>query len=443
MPFQIFSRICRWYPLLLRQKAVQLAGGCSSRQTESRGALDKGRCSSYRTGASSAVRRSYRFIALVLVGSLLFLAFDSIFALLPSFAAEEIAFRYAIFEESLSVKDLRTYAETQKASSTLKQLLGFLAPEERAAVQEVLQVKLPLNVVTVDKVLDTELGKKILSKVAKVTKRRDKAGVQALRAASILSTISPNGLSVVSFLEAYPSQRITINVGQVPELISFMFGNQSPSNSVNVSSSQKLFTDNLSSAPWWQLAVKYQNIDTKSKQYYGCLFGDSISSGLGNTLGEQTYNFALPGMSTVSLVEQLKTLIPANVKCQKAIIAIGTNDALYGTSNTLFVNKIAETISLSQSLGAKQVILIPAFYSTVAASQNPNLAGTIPRVEEINALIHQVAATENVPIEASGIQALFKDRALKENLTIDGLHLNPAGIDIYRQALLKILSSTP
>jgi len=444
MPFQIFSRICRWYRLLLRQKAIQLAGGFSSRQTEPRDALHKGRCSSHRTVARSAVRRSYRFIALVLAGLLLFLAFGSIFTLTPSFAAEEIAFRYAIFEESLSVKDLRTYAETQKASSTLKQLLGFLAPEERAAVQEVLQVKLPLNVVTVDKVLDTELGKKILSKVAKVTKRRDKAGVQALRAASILSTISPNGLSVVSFLEAYPSQRITINVGQVPELISFMFGNQSPSNSVkSVSSSQKLFTDNLSSAPWWQLAVKYQNIDTKSKQYYGCLFGDSISSGLGNTLGEQTYNFALPGMSTVSLVEQLKTLIPANVKCQKAIIAIGTNDALYGTSNTLFVNKMAETISLSQSLGAKQVILIPAFYSTVAASQNPNLAGTIPRVEEINALIHQVAATENVPIEASGIQALFKDRALKENLTIDGLHLNPAGIDIYRQALLKILSSTP
>ena len=402
----------------------------------------------YRWGCLSLTKlvckvRICRFIALVLTGLILFLALDSIFSLAPSFAAEDIAFRYAIFEESLSVEDLRTYAETQKASSTLKQLLGFLSPEERGAVQQVLQIKLPLNVVTVDKVLDTELGKKILSQVAKITKRRDNAGVQALRGASILSTISQNGLSVVSFLEAYPSQRITINVAQVSELTSFIMGNQSPSNSVNVSSSQKLFNDNLSSAPWWQLAVKYQNIDTKSKQYSGCLFGDSISSGLGNTLGEQTYNFALPGMSTVSLVEQLKTLAPADVKCQKAIIAIGTNDALYRTSDAMFVNKMAETISLAQSLRAKQVILIPAFYSTVAASQNPNLAGTIPRVEEINALIRQVAATHNVPIEASGIQALFKDRALKENLTFDGVHLNPAGIEIYRQALLNILNATP
>jgi hypothetical protein len=45
----------------------------------------------------------------------------------------------------------------------------------------------------------------------------------------------------------------------------------------------------------------------------------------------------------------------------KAIIAIGTNDALYGTSNALFIKKMEETIALVQSLGATQVILIPAF----------------------------------------------------------------------------------
>ncbi|MBV8886488.1 MAG: alpha/beta hydrolase, partial [Chroococcidiopsidaceae cyanobacterium CP_BM_RX_35] len=377
-----------------------------------------------------------------------------IFTAPPNFAAEEIAFRYSIFEESLPVKDLRTYAETQKASSTLKQLLGFLSPEERVAVQQILQVKLPLNIVTLDKVLDTGLGKKILSKATEVNKRRDYAGVQALRAASILGTITPGGgLSVISLLEAYPSQRITIDVGQVPELIAFIFGGQNSNdraksvrqseggNRPTATSSQQLFNNNLSSAPWWQLAVTYQDIDTQTKQYSGCLFGDSISSGLGNTLGMQTYNFALPGMSTVSLVEQLKTLNSAKVKCQKAIIAIGTNDALYGTSDALFVKKMNETITLVQSLGAKQVVLIPAFYSTVAASQNPILAGPIPRVEEINALIRQVAATGNVPVAASGIQPLFKDRALKENLTVDGVHLNAAGIEIYRQVLLKIFDT--
>ncbi len=372
--------------------------------------------------------------------TLLLLVCDSIFTLSPSLAAEKITFRYAFFEESLPVKDLRTYAETRKASSALQELLGYVGSEGQAGLQGLLQIKLPLNVATVNKVLDTELGEKVLSEFSQVTKRRDKAGVLALRGASILGTNSPDGLSLVSFLEAYPSKRLVIDLTQVPELIGFVLGSQSQASS---SATQKAFSDNLSSAPWWQLAVKYQNIDTQDKQYNGCLFGDSISSGLGNTLGKQNYNFAIPGISTVSLVEQLKTLAPLNLKCQKAIIAVGANDALYGTSDDVFVKKMTETISLVRSLGTKQIVLIPAFYSTVAASQNPRLAGTFPKVEAVNALIRQVADTENVPIESSGVQALYQNQALKENLTVDGVHLNAAGIEVYKQALLKILSSTP
>lgn len=373
-------------------------------------------------------------------GALLVLALKSSFSSDPSYAAEEVAFRYEPFEETLSVKDLQTYAQTQKASSELKSFLSLLGSEKQQALQTFLQIKLPLNVVTLDKLLDQEVGKKTLAEAAKVTIRRDNAGSQALRAAFILGSLSQEGLGLVSFLEAYPSQKITIDVLQAPKLLHFLFGNQFQVKNLGNSSQQPL-TDELNSEPWWQLAVQYQDIDTQNKQYSGCLFGDSISSGVGNTLGGQTYNFALPSLSTTSLVEQLKTLIPANVKCQKAIIAIGTNDALYGTRNGLIAKKTMETIALVQSLGATTVTLIPAFYSTVAASQQPVLAGTNSRVDEINALLRQVATTEKVTVEAEDIQPLFKNRALKENLTIDGVHLNAKGIKIYRQALLKILNS--
>ncbi len=189
-------------------------------------------------------------------------------------------------------------------------------------------------------------------------------------------------------------------------------------------------------------AVEYQ-IDISGKQYYGCIFGDSISAGVGNTFGDNTYNFAVGGLSSTSLVEQLKKLVPTNVKCQTAVIAIGTNDAAYGTSDVQFIQNMEESISLVQSMGAKRVVLIPAFYSTVAASYNPRLAGTTTRVEEINALIRRVAAIDNVPVEAGGIQPLFDDRALKEDLTKDGVHLNAKGVEIYKKALLKILNYTP
>ncbi|MBE9094269.1 hypothetical protein [Tychonema sp. LEGE 07203] len=94
-----------------------------------------------------------------------------------------------------------------------------------------------------------------------------------------------------------------------------------------------------------------------------------------------------------------------------------------------------------RSLGSKQIILIPAFYSTLAASHNPKFAGTIARVDEINVLINKVAAEENITVESSGIQALFKDKALNSDLTIDGVHLNAKGLDIYRKVLLNILNS--
>ena len=204
----------------------------------------------------------------------------------------------------------------------------------------------------------------------------------------------------------------------------------------------ELPTDTLSSKSWWQDQVKYQAIITHNKQYDVCLFGDSISSGLGNTLGNNTFNFALSGMSSISLVEQLKRLTAAKVGCNQAIIAIGTNDADYRTMDNQFIKNMKQIIATVKQMGANRVVLIPAFYSTFEASQNPSMAGTIENVEEINALIRQVAVSEKVVISQEEIQPLFKGQALNENLTTDGVHLNADGKKIYRQALLKIIGSS-
>lgn len=199
-------------------------------------------------------------------------------------------------------------------------------------------------------------------------------------------------------------------------------------------------TDTLSSQPGWQDEVKYQAFVTQNRQYDTCLFGDSISSGLDNTLGDRTFNFALSGMSTISEIEQLKALTPVKVRCHQAIIALGTNDAAYRTMNDQFIKNMQQIISTVRQMGANRIILLPAFYSTVAASHDVSMAGTIERVEEINRLIRQVAVTEKVLISAAGIQSLYDGQALKENLTTDGVHLNADGRKSYRDALLKIQS---
>lgn len=370
-------------------------------------------------------------ISLIVLGCLLLLIVDGILFSSPSLAAEEIVVRYGILEQSLPVIDLQNYAEKKVVSSSLRDFLRFLDGKEQKKVHESLQVKLSLDIVALDKSLDTEIGQQFLSTIAPMIARRDDAGSLALRAAIILGASSSDGLGIISLLKAYPSKRIVINLPEALDVLSKA--------SFLASSDSMPPKDNLSSTIVWQLEVQYQVIATQNKQYQGCLFGDSITAELGTSLGDKNFNFALNGLSAISLVEQLQLLIPAQVKCDKAVIAIGGNDAWYGVSDELFVEKLKKAIALVRSLGTQQVFLIPAFYSTVAASLDPNLAAPLQRVEEINDLINQVAATEKIPVAAQGIQALYENNVLKDNLTTDGDHLNAAGLEIYRQALFNLL----
>ncbi len=370
-------------------------------------------------------------LLLCLSSCVVFSAIDSVLDSSPSSAAEQIIVRYGLFEQSLPVADLRKYAEKQQASSALKSFLHYINPKQQKMLQEALQIKMSLDIAALDKLLDTRLSRQLLFAASKGLARRDKAGVPALRSAVILGAKSKEGLGIISFLEAYPSNNLVVDLPAALEILSRA--------NLYTGSPNKQSQDNLSSTLLWQQQVQYQTFATTRKQYSGCLFGDSISAELGNTLGNGTFNFALNGLSAVSLVEQLKLLAPANVKCQKAIIAVGGNDALYGLSKEQFSQKLVEVIALTRKLGTQEIFLIPAFYSTVAASQDPTVSAPLAKVEEINAVMNQVAATEKVPVESEGVQPLYENHVLKDNLTSDGDHLNAEGLKIYRQAIFKIL----
>ncbi|WP_230966342.1 alpha/beta hydrolase [Nostoc sp. NZL] len=353
--------------------------------------------------------------------------------LLPSLAAEKVTVRYGLFEQSIPVADIRNYDKTQKASADLQSFLDYLSAKEKQKFQDALQVKMSLNIVALDKLLNTGMGKQILSFASQAIARRDQASIPALRSAIIIGARSPEGLGLISFLEAYPSNQLVVDVSKISKLVGL-----ANSSSSSADAPPK---DNVSSSPLGRIALQYQTLAAQDKQFSGCLFGDSISAGLGNTLGEGTFNFGLNGLSTISLLEQLKSLIPTKIKCEKAIIAVGGNDAWYGISDELFTKNLQEAIALIRTMGNKEIFLIPAFYSTVAASSDPTVAAPFSRVEQINALINQVAEIEKVPVAAAGLAPLYENNALKENLTSDGDHLNAEGLKIYRQALLQILEN--
>jgi hypothetical protein len=148
--------------------------------------------------------------------------------------------------------------------------------------------------------------------------------------------------------------------------------------------------DTLNDQDGWIAKVKTLAANNQGQQYPTCLFGDSISSGLKNSLQPTITNFAMGGLSTVSLTTQLKYLNQAGVRCQ-----------------------------------------------------DPSMAGPLQRVDEINALMQQVATSEDVGLMTSGLESLYYNHALKDELTTDGVHLNDNGNQIYRQALLAIAAIMP
>jgi hypothetical protein len=153
-----------------------------------------------------------RHLLLGVSGSLLVISLGATLGAKSSAAAERLSLRYGPFQRSVAVADIRAYAETGEATPELSSLLGLVKPKERASLLEGLKFKAPLGVVAVDKLAYSPIGEQILKKVAAITNRRDDAGIPALRGGLIIAAASKDGLGVLSFLEAYPSPVLEINI---------------------------------------------------------------------------------------------------------------------------------------------------------------------------------------------------------------------------------------
>ncbi|MEG4057509.1 MULTISPECIES: alpha/beta hydrolase [unclassified Microcoleus] len=127
-------------------------------------------------------------------------------------AAETVVVRKGILESSISVADLRELAETGKVPAKLQAYANLLSEEQRSKIFRALQAKIPLNVVGLSNLLNTGIGTAILTDLTTVIPRHDGGGVEALRAALLLGANAPEGLSVLSFIESYPSSRVVVDL---------------------------------------------------------------------------------------------------------------------------------------------------------------------------------------------------------------------------------------
>ncbi|MFK0734888.1 MAG: alpha/beta hydrolase [Gloeotrichia echinulata GP01] len=129
-------------------------------------------------------------------------------------AADTVVVRLGPFTESISVTDLQTAATTGKFPEGLDSYTKNLSQSQRGFLLGALRISLPMNVVTISRLLNTQIGIAILNDLSTAIVRKDKAGVQAIRAAFVLGSRAPEGISILNFIAAYPSKRLEINLPQ-------------------------------------------------------------------------------------------------------------------------------------------------------------------------------------------------------------------------------------
>jgi len=137
-------------------------------------------------------------------------------------AADNVVLVSGAFRRSIPVADLEHLAATGQARGLLADILtlGKQKPEE---VKKLLNASTTLPVVLVSRLLNTRIGEAILQRLARIIYplKTSEVGLPALRSAVVLG-IDPNKstISALSFLRAYPTNNMEVNLPALMSLAS-------------------------------------------------------------------------------------------------------------------------------------------------------------------------------------------------------------------------------
>lgn len=134
----------------------------------------------------------------------------TLFTALPAIAAERVVLKYGPFQESISVADLTTLAETGNAPSSLGIYLR-LANKDPRNVQQALTQEVQINAIVLDRALNNPIADVLLDEVGK-TIRTPAGGAnrQALRSALVLSASKDGKLSLIEVIQNYPTREVVV-----------------------------------------------------------------------------------------------------------------------------------------------------------------------------------------------------------------------------------------
>lgn len=138
-------------------------------------------------------------------------------------AAEKIVLKYGPFAQSVQVSDLENFVKTGNTTPTLATIIR-LSKQDPQTLRGLMSLELGVNVVTLDRILNSKDGEAALMAIGKTVRTRSRAeSDKALRAAVILAA-SDNKLSLLEVLQKYPTSEIDVEIGSIGSTVDQLKG---------------------------------------------------------------------------------------------------------------------------------------------------------------------------------------------------------------------------
>ncbi|MDR9402105.1 MAG: alpha/beta hydrolase [Halothece sp. Uz-M2-17] len=139
---------------------------------------------------------------------------------LPAQAAETVYVSLGLLEISVSLESLEQYAEDGTITQELAAYTRYLSEEQKEKLQEILTIPAELDTIAIAQFLYSPQGEAVLRQFGEIvdTKARQ-GGFYAIRSALILAAADPEGLTLLNFLQHFPTDGLRINSGRGLELV--------------------------------------------------------------------------------------------------------------------------------------------------------------------------------------------------------------------------------
>lgn len=136
-----------------------------------------------------------------------------------SLAAEKIDFYYGLIEFPIKIEDLKLFADKGQITKQLAFYLNFLEDDKKEEFKKVLKLKYPVNPVIVYRMSRTSVGEKLAKRLGDIIQIPEEInGFYGIRGALIKAATDSKGVSIVSFLENFPTD-IRIDIQKLLTII--------------------------------------------------------------------------------------------------------------------------------------------------------------------------------------------------------------------------------